>query len=148
MFKIMRSLRSSKCLKTTVELTFTTQKANACSPWTACSVFNWKYLFWVNLAQKLKIISLSWNSVPRLIQICRIPWWCSFFFVFDWKHLSWQNWFKKSKLSVWAEISRKTNFNKQNSMMIFTFWVFDWKYLLGQIWSKKSKLLVWAEILR
>ena len=41
----MRSLRSSKCLKTTVELTFTTQKANACSPWTACSVFNWKYLF-------------------------------------------------------------------------------------------------------
>ena len=75
----MRSLRSSKCLKTTVELTFTTQKANACSPWTACSVFNWKYLFWVNLVQKLKIISLSWNFVPRLIQICRIPWWCSFF---------------------------------------------------------------------
>ena len=28
----MRSLRSSKCLKTTVELTFTSQKANACSP--------------------------------------------------------------------------------------------------------------------
>ena len=75
----MRSLRSSKCLKTTVELTFTTQKAKACSPWTACSVFNWKYLFWVNLVQKLKIISLSWNFVPRLIQICRIPWWCSLF---------------------------------------------------------------------
>ena len=59
MFKIIRSLRSSKCLKTTVELTFTTQKANACSPWTACLVFNWKHLFWVNLVQKLKIISLS-----------------------------------------------------------------------------------------
>ena len=79
MFKIMRSLRSLKCLKTAAELTFTTQKANACSPWTACSVFNWKYLFWVNLVQKLKIISLSWNFVPRLIQICRIPWWCSLF---------------------------------------------------------------------
>ena len=79
MFKIIRSLRSSKCLKTTVELTFTTQKANACSPWTACSVFSWKCLFWVNLVQKLKIISLSWNFVPRLIQICRIPWWCSLF---------------------------------------------------------------------
>ena len=38
----MRSLRSSKCLKTTVELKFTTQKANAFSSWTACSVFNWK----------------------------------------------------------------------------------------------------------
>ena len=30
----MRSLRSSECLKTTAELTFTTQKANGCSPWT------------------------------------------------------------------------------------------------------------------
>ena len=42
MFKIMRSLRSSKYLKTTVELKFTTQKVNACSPWTACSIFSWK----------------------------------------------------------------------------------------------------------
>ena len=79
MLKIMRSSRSSKCLKTAVKLTFTTQKASACSPWTACSVFNWKYLSWVNFVQKLKIISLSWNFVPRLIQICRIPWWCSLF---------------------------------------------------------------------
>ena len=44
-FKIMRSLRSSKYLKITVRLMFTTQKANACSPWTPCTVFNWKYLF-------------------------------------------------------------------------------------------------------
>ena len=79
MFKKMRSLRSSKCLKTTIELTFTTQNANACSLWTVCSIFDWKYLFWVNLVQKLKIISFSWNFVPRLIQICRIPWWCSLF---------------------------------------------------------------------
>ena len=35
--------------------------------------------FWVNLVQKLKIISLSWNFVLKLIQICRIPWWCSLF---------------------------------------------------------------------
>ena len=55
MFKIMRYLRSSKCLKTAVELTFTTQKANAFSPWTACSVFDWKYLFWVNWIQKPKL---------------------------------------------------------------------------------------------
>ena len=68
-----------KMFSTTVELTFTTQKANSCSPWTACSVFNWKYLFWENSVQKLKIISLSWNFVSRLIQICRIPRWCSLF---------------------------------------------------------------------
>ena len=73
--QIMRSMRSSKYLKTTVELMFTTQKAYAAfSPRTACSVFHWKYLFWVNLAQKLKIISLSWYIVPRLIKICTIPW--------------------------------------------------------------------------
>ena len=75
----MRSLRSSKCSKTTVELMFTTQKENVCSPWTACSVFKWKYLFWVKLVQKLKIISLSWNLASRLIQICRIPSWCPLF---------------------------------------------------------------------
>ena len=79
MFKIMRSLRFSKSLKSTVELTFTTQKANACSPWTPCFIFDWIYLFWVNLFQALKIISLSWHFIPRLIQICRIPWWCSLF---------------------------------------------------------------------
>ena len=38
---------------------FTIQKANACSPWTACSVFDWKYPFSVNLVQKLKTESLS-----------------------------------------------------------------------------------------
>ena len=35
--------------------------------------------FWVHLVQDLKIISFSWNFVPRLIPICRIPWWCSLF---------------------------------------------------------------------
>ena len=29
-------MRSLRCLKRMVELTFTTQKANACFPWTAC----------------------------------------------------------------------------------------------------------------
>ena len=79
MFKIMRFLRFSKFSKTTVELTFTTQKANACSPWIAYSAFDWKYLFWVNLVQKLKIVILSWNFVLTLIQMCRIPWLCSLF---------------------------------------------------------------------
>ena len=78
MFQIMRSLRSWKCLTTTVGLTFTSPKANAYSPWTACSATG-NAFFRVNLVQKLKIISLSWNFVHRLTQICRIPWWCSLF---------------------------------------------------------------------
>ena len=40
----MRSLRSPKCLKTTLELTFTSQKANTFNARTVCFVFNWKYL--------------------------------------------------------------------------------------------------------
>ena len=40
--KIIKIMRSSKCLKTTVELTFTAQKANACSPCTTFSVFTFK----------------------------------------------------------------------------------------------------------
>ena len=77
-FKIFRMFKATVEL-TFLELTFTTQKANTFSPCTGCFVFNWKYLFWVNLVQKLKMISLSWNFVPRLIQICRISWWCSLF---------------------------------------------------------------------
>ena len=82
----MRSLRSLKCLKTAAELTFTTQKANACSPWTACSVFNWKYLFWVNLFQnqnyqfKLKFgTKTNLNMQNSMVMLT--------FSVFDWKYL-------------------------------------------------------------
>ena len=68
-----------KMFKTAAELTFTTQKANGCSPWTACSVFNWKYLFWVNLVQQIKLVGLSWNLVRKLIWISGIQWLCSLF---------------------------------------------------------------------
>ena len=36
------------------------------------SVFDWKYPLWANLIQKIKIVSLSWNLVPRLIWLCGI----------------------------------------------------------------------------
>ena len=36
-----------------------------------------------NLAQKLKIVTWIRNSVLRLIQICRIQWWCSLFLLFN-----------------------------------------------------------------
>ena len=41
------------------------------------SVFYRKYLFRVNLAQKLKVVSLTWNLVLRPIRISTIHWWCS-----------------------------------------------------------------------
>ena len=38
------------------------------------SVADWNYLFWANLVQKIKVVHFNWNSIPRLIQICRIQW--------------------------------------------------------------------------
>ena len=38
------------------------------------SVLDGKFPFRANLFQKFNIVSLSWNIVPRLIRICRIPW--------------------------------------------------------------------------
>ena len=96
----MRSLRSSKCLKTTVELTFTTQKANACSPWTACSVFNWKYLFLGKFGPKTQNYQFKlkfFTSINSNMQNFMVMFTFSFF---DWKYLFGQIWSKKSKLSV------------------------------------------------
>ena len=42
-------------------------------------VFDRKYLFWANLVQNVKIISLSRNLVPILIRICKIQWCCWLF---------------------------------------------------------------------
>ena len=51
-----------------------------------CSDLDWKYPFWANLVQKMKIVRLSWNLVPRLIWICRIQSHVEFTFsVFDWE---------------------------------------------------------------
>ena len=46
-------------------------------------VLDQKHHLWTNLVQKIKIVSLSLNLVPRFIRICRIQWWCSLFlFIF------------------------------------------------------------------
>ena len=64
------------------------------------SVFDRKFPFWANLVQKIKVISLSWNLVPRLIQICKIQWWCSLFLFSTRNTLFGTIWSKKSKLSA------------------------------------------------
>ena len=47
--------------------------------------------------QKVKIVSLSWNLVPRLIRICRIQWCCSLSLVWTQNTLFRQLCSKKSK---------------------------------------------------
>ena len=61
------------------------------------SYLDWKYPFYANLVQKVKIVSLSWNLVARLIQIYRIQWWCSLF-VLNQKYLRWANLLQKFKI--------------------------------------------------
>ena len=66
------------------------------------SVFSQKYLLWKKyFLQKIKIVSLSWYLVPRLIQICRTQGCCSLLFSF-WLEIPFLSKFgqKKSKLSV------------------------------------------------
>ena len=47
--------------------------------------FQPKIPFWVNLVQKIKIVSLIWNLVCRINRMCRIQWWYLLFFVLNWK---------------------------------------------------------------
>ena len=57
-----------------------------------------QYMFWANLVQKIKMVSLRWNLILKPIQICRIQWWSSLFYIFgrkysvrDQKYPSWEN---------------------------------------------------------
>ena len=42
------------------------------------SVLDLEYQFWANLVQNVKIVSLNWNLVLILIQICRVQEWIYF----------------------------------------------------------------------
>ena len=60
--------------------------------------FDRKYPFPVNLVQKIKTVSVSWNLVPTLIPICRILWWYLFFFCFQSEMVFWANLVQKFKI--------------------------------------------------
>ena len=65
------------------------------------SVFDHKYPFPANLVQKIKIVSLSWNLIARLISICRIQWWCSFCLFWTGNTIL-GNLFQKIKIVYWS----------------------------------------------
>ena len=67
-------------------------------------VFKWKYCFWENLVQNIKIVILCSNLVPRLIRICRIQWWSFLCFFLSGNGLFAQIWSRKSKYWLYAEI--------------------------------------------
>ena len=80
--------------------------------------------FWVNLVKKIKIVSLSWNLLPRLIWISRINDDVHFFCFCA--YLSWANLVQNSKLFK-VKFDTKTNSNMQNSMLMYNLSVLDWK---------------------
>ena len=72
-------------------------------PWTHVKMrifsFRWEtHLFWANLAQKIKIVSLSWNLVPMLIWICKIQRGCSLFPFSTVNIFFWANFVQKIKI--------------------------------------------------
>ena len=122
-------------------------------------VFEWKYLFWANLVQKVKIISWSWNLVARLIWICWIQWCCSLFSFLTGSALLGQIWSKLSIFTVffvsdqkcpfWGKFGPKyqkftsiirirntSNSNMQNWKVVFTYFVFNRK---RPFWGKFGK---------
>ena len=109
-------------------------------------VFEWKYSFWANLVQKIKIVTLCWNLIPRLIRICRIQWCHSLFLFSSANGLFGQILPKMSKLSLYAEIwylhwFLHAAFNSDVHTFCLVLGIVFW-----QIWSKKSKLSVEVKI--
>ena len=49
-------------------------------------VFTFSLKYQANLVRKIKLVSFSWNLIPRLIRIWRIQWWYSLFFCFERKY--------------------------------------------------------------
>ena len=90
-------------------------------------VFDWKYPFWANLVQKVKIISLSWNLVPTLTGICKIQWWYLLSLFLIRNTLFGQIWSKSQNYQFKLKFGSYTNSKMLNSIAVFPFFVFDQK---------------------
>ena len=100
-------------------------------------VFNRKYPVWDNLFQKIKIVNLRWNLIPRLIRICRIQWYCSLSFVFEWKYLYCANLVQKVTIISWSwNLVPRLIRICWNQWCCSLFSFLTRNSLLGQIWSK------------
>ena len=122
------------------------------------SVFDWKYYlywkyyflpFWTDLVQKVKIVTLSWNWVPRLIRISRIQWW--FQSIFDWKFFFFTNLVEKNQNCQFKlKFVTKTNPSLKNSMVVFTFSFLDCKCRLWANLVRNIKIvsLSWNLVIR
>ena len=103
------------------------------------SVSKWKYPFWANLVQKIKIVSLCWNLAPSLIWICRIQWWCWLLPFLAGNVLYGEIWSKKIKIvslcwNLGPRLIQICRIQWWCSLFVFL----SRNTFFGQIWSKKS----------
>ena len=96
------------------------------------------------LFQKIKIVTLCWNLVPRLIWICRTHW-CYSLFCF-WVEIPFLGKFgpKSQNSHFKLKFGTYTNSNIQNLMVMFNFFVFDWKYPFWANLVQKVKIISWS----
>ena len=98
-------------------------------------VFEWKYPFWANLVQKVKIISWSWNLVARHNSMMLFS-----FLVFEWKYPFWANLVQKIKILTLSWNLVRTLVRTCRIQWWCSFFLFlIGNTLFGQILSKTSK---------
>ena len=87
------------------------------------SIFDRKFPFWVNLVQKIKIVSLSRSLVPRLIRICSAEFnGAVHFFCFIPETPILYNFCQKNQNCQFKlKSATQTNSNMQNSIVVLTF---------------------------
>ena len=95
--------------------------------------------FGANLVWKIRTVNLSWNLEPKLIRICRIQQTCSLL-TFRWEtRFFGKLCSKKENCQFKLEFGVSTNWNMQNSMVVFTFWFLDRKHPFWAILVRKIK---------
>ena len=93
------------------------------------SALDGKPLLWANLVEKIKVVSLSRNLVPRLIRTCTIQWQCSLFLFQTGTILFGQIGPKTQNCQLKLRFGTYTNSNMQNAMVVFIFVLFLFLFL-------------------
>ena len=93
------------------------------------SALDGKPLLWANLVEKIKVVSLSRNLVPRLIPASTIQWQCSLFLFQTGTTLFGQIGPKTQNCQLKLRFGTYTNSNMQNAMVVFIFVLFLFLFL-------------------
>ena len=113
-------------------------------------VFDLKYPFWTNLVQKIKIVSLRWNLIPRLTNWNMQNSMTVFtLFAFDQKCPFWTDLVQNVKIVSlrWNLIPRLIRICRIQWCCSFFFLFSTRNVLFAQIWSRMTKLsLSWKNL--